>query len=630
LKTAYRCAIVACAAALSTALILPRLGFGQDADEKAKAAARAKANKAKAIAQNFEAAAGVLTLYDRQGKALGTFSERAIYLQPVFSPDAKRVAVAKVELEKEAQDLWVMDVATGNGTQLTFHQSRESAGSPAWSPDGSQVAYVAQRAGTFGLYRRAANGSGTEELVYKHNAPMTLTGWSMDGRYLNFFSTDLSGGVLYALPLNESGEKKPVEVFRSQSQIQGGRPSPDNRFVTYVSNESGRNEIYVRPWQSPAGGGPWKISEQGSPGMAMWRRDGKEFYFASMDRAIMAVEISTAGGFEFGKPRVLFRMPEGAPLNPRIANISRDGERIIVASPPSQLRQITVLDRQGKIAGKVGEPGVFGQLAISHDGTRVAVTRNDPRTGSQDLWTYEISSGKGTQITSDTYPQNSPVWSADDSQLAYVSTHDNGKYFGIYRKASNGTGDEELLFQYTPGAGISLSDWSPDGKFLTFYTGVMLMVPLDQGKAGGLDRKAHEWLRDENTVGEGRFSPDSRWIAYGSDEIGENLFGVFVRRFDSNKLDAPGPGPVVEITNKQGTNGMINWRNDGKEIYYIDPANTVMSVEVSTVPELRASPPKALFKAPTPVNGLPGLRNVSGDGQRFVFLAPVAPGALTR
>ena len=124
-----------------------------------------------------------------------------MYNQPVLSPDGKRVAVVKPDLDKETSDVWVLDVATGTGIQLTSSQSARGANSPVWSPDGSQVAYVALREGYFGIYRKASNGQGAEELLYRNNAPMTLTDWSMDGRYLSYFSTDLSGGALFALPL---------------------------------------------------------------------------------------------------------------------------------------------------------------------------------------------------------------------------------------------------------------------------------------------------------------------------------------------------------------------------------------------------------------------------------------------
>src|SRR6185503_15798543 len=169
------------------------------------------------------------------------------------------------------------------------------------------------------LYQKPSNGEGTEELLYKSNAPLVLTDWSQDGRYLTYYSTDLGGGAIFALPLAGSGERKTIEIFRSKSQLTGPRLSPDARFVAYVSNETGRTELYVRPF-TPAGAPGavttaevWKLSEEGAQGMAFWRRDGKEINFLAPDRSIQSVSLSTSPDFEFKKARVLFRLPETTP-----------------------------------------------------------------------------------------------------------------------------------------------------------------------------------------------------------------------------------------------------------------------------------------------------------------------------
>ncbi len=113
----------------------------------------------------------------------------------------------------------------------------------------------------------------------------------------------------------------------------------------------------------------------------------------------------------------------------------------------------------------------------------------------------------------------------------------------IYRKAADGTGEAERVFSYTPGAGMVLTDWSTDNKFMTFFTGVIVLVPIG-AKPGGSERKEIDWLREDYDAGLGRFSPDNRYIAYLSNEADVDRGEVYVRPFDPSKPDAPLTGPA--------------------------------------------------------------------------------------
>ena len=620
MKESFKIAAGTTASALCAALLIAQAPVAAPQDDQAKARPAAKA---KNIAQAFELNARTLTVFDRDGKQLNTIGQRAIYSQVIFSPDGKRLAVIKTDLEKENQDLWVMDVASGNSTQITSGKSREFTTSPAWSPDGRQVAYVALRGGSFEICRNSSDGKGSEEILYSLPGIASITDWSADGRYLSFFSSDLGGSVLYALPLNASGERKPIEIFRSPKQVQAGRISPDGRLLSYMSNESGKTEVYVRAFD-PAGsgtapsGGPWKVSDDGGLGGAsIWRGDGKELYYLAPDRSIRVVSVNSSPALEFSKPKVVFRVPESIAIG--AGDVSRDGQRFLIAVPPPQLRQLTVFDRQGKVLKTVGEPGLIIQPQLSPNGTKIAVMRIDPKTSNQDIWTYDTETGKGYAVTSDTWPHNAPIWSPDGTHVLYVSTRDN--YAGIYSKSWDGTGQEELLFRYTPGAGMILTDASPDAKLLTFYTGVLVLVPLTG--TDPLARKPIDWLRDEYDELAGRFSPDERYMAYGSNPDDPMTIDIFIRSFDASHPDAPPPGPVLRVTKNGNAAGMINWRQDGKELYFLTRDWEVMAVDIATTPTLQAGTPKMLFKLPTPLAGNPPQwKNVSRDGQQFVFAMP--------
>jgi Tol biopolymer transport system component len=278
-------------------------------------------------------------------------------------------------------------------------------------------------------------------------------------------------------------------------------------------------------------------------------------------------------------------------------------------------------DRQGKVINRIGQPGFINQPNLSPDGTRAVFMRNDPQSGNLDIWTMDLASGKGIPITNDTPPQNAPIWSPDGKHVAYVSTLEG--LSGIYRKAADGTGEAELLFQYTPGAGMILTDWSSDGRFLTFFTGVIVLVPLE-GNQKALERKEIDWLREDYDAGQGRFSPDNRFIAFLSNEADVDRGEVYVRPFDASKADAGATGSAVRVS-KDGAIGMITWRQDGKELYFMTRNWEVMAVDVETTPTFKAGAPRLLFSLPGPLPGNPmQWKNVSQDGQRFLFAMPAA------
>jgi Tol biopolymer transport system component len=299
-----------------------------------------------------------------------------------------------------------------------------------------------------------------------------------------------------------------------------------------------------------------------------------------------------------------------------MASVNRDADRFVIAVPPPQLRQITLLDREGKPVGTVGQPGRFGAIRFSPDGKKLLVVKNDPQTGNNNIWVLDIATGKATAITNETQPINSPVWSRDGKQIAYVLFKDS--YSSVYRKAADGSGDAELLFRYTPGAGVGLTDWSPDSKFLTFSTGVLLIVPI-QSPEKPLERKALEWLREDYDAFDGRFSPDGKSLAYLSNEAEVATVQIYVQPFDSNKPGAPA-GPAVQITSLKGGADWFIWRQDGKEMYFLTRDRQVMEVDVTSGPKLQSGTPRSLFKI---ADLLAAAGDVSPDGQRFVVAMPV-------
>ena len=611
--------MVSAAAALATALLLVPVPIRGQLSEKDKAF------KAKQIAKNFENNATVMTLRDRTGKQVGAaFGERGLYGEAVLSPDRARVAMVKNDQENETADLYVLDISSGKSIRLTTSKKTEFVQSPIWSPDGKQLAYVQIRDGVEGVYRRQADGSGAEELLYKNpSAFLGLSDWSLDGRYLSFSNSDLSGGTLYVLPLTGGTAREPREVFRGPLPLGAPRFSPDGRYLSYIQQniQIQRAEVFVRPVEGT--GGPWQISD-GAQSPGFWRNDGKELYYGSREANVMVAQVSTSPSFTFTKPQVLLRPPNGVPLN--IRDMSRDGERLLVLPPPRgpQLQQITIFDRNGKEVSKVGEPGLLSQPAFSPDGTRLVFMKSDLNTGLNLIWNVDIATGKATPVNDATHPGQGPMWSPDGKYILYTAPSGEGTNvaLGVYRKPADGSGSPELLFRNTPGAGVQLTDISPDGKYLLCGSGgVLLIVPLTG--TDPLARKAIEFSRGEFNETTGRFSPDGKFIAYRSDEDNALKGEVYVRPFDA----ATGlPGDGKWRVSKDGVNAMIHWRSDSKEVFFrgmeLETNDlVVMSADVSTAQGFQPAAPKVLFRLPGPLNG--NLNNIRRDGQRFVFAVNV-------
>jgi Tol biopolymer transport system component len=175
---------------------------------------------------------------------------------------------------------------------------------PVWSPDGTKLAFNGSRNGIRKVYLKAANGTGTEELLL--DADRLPGDWSRDGRYLfNMTSSQnpQTGNDIWVQPM--VGERKPFPYLQTVFAEFFAQLSPDGRWLAYTSDESSRPEIYVVSFPSP--GGKWQISTAGGARVA-WSKNGKEIFYMSLDGQMNAVEVQTGSGFHAGVPKPLFKV----------------------------------------------------------------------------------------------------------------------------------------------------------------------------------------------------------------------------------------------------------------------------------------------------------------------------------
>jgi Tol biopolymer transport system component len=241
-----------------------------------------------------------LTWFDRSGKTLGSLGapDESAVEHIELSPDGRRVAVNRTV--QGNTDIWILDSV--RSTRFTFDASADIG--PVWSPDGSQIAFLSNRRGVNDIYQKPASGAGSEVLLFESQQDKFLNSWSANGQFLLFRSIDpKTSRDLWVLPL--AGDRKPRIFLNTLFDELNSQFSPDGRWVAYQSNESGRNEIYVRPFPGP--GGQWQVSTAGGEN-ARWRHDGKELYYIAPDDRLMAVPIATQGAtLEPGTPVAFFQ-----------------------------------------------------------------------------------------------------------------------------------------------------------------------------------------------------------------------------------------------------------------------------------------------------------------------------------
>ena len=273
------------------------------------------------------------TWFDRQGKNLGAALEPGLYNHVSLSPDGTRAAGTR-GAAIGTSDLWLLEFARGVSTRFTFDAQGEDA--PVWSPDGGMIAFASNRDGNWNLYKKVSTGAGTDELLFKSPEDKRPTAFSPDGKFLLYVSAAKGGADTTALPL--TGEAKPVPVVQTEFNEGQGQFSPDSRWVVYRSNESGQQQIYVRPFPPAAGGGQWMVSKDGGI-QPRWSRDGKEIFFIGPDGKLMAVDVNTAGGtVKSGIPHGLFdtQIYGGfATLGPMRWDVTPDGKRFLVITSVS-------------------------------------------------------------------------------------------------------------------------------------------------------------------------------------------------------------------------------------------------------------------------------------------------------
>ena len=495
----------------------------------------------------------------------------------------------------------------------------------AISPDGTRLAYVMERQGVTQLYLRALDQLEPAAIPRTEGAFGPF--FSPDGRWIGFFA----GNKLKKVAASGGA---PIDLCAAPNP-HGGSWGTDGTIV--FAADEGRRPATIRDtggvpqrvavkddrgsWRQPhmlPGGKAAIVSHVGDVGV-LWletgeyRRlveNGSDGRYAPSGHLIFA-----RGGALLAAPFDLERMAVSGPATAVLDGVraegpvaqavfSRDGTLIYVpGSVANDATRPVWVDRQGKVQPVGMPPRSYRSFSLSPDGRRLAIAIGDGDPNN-DIWVQDLERGTLTPLTS-SGRNVQPKWTPDGKRVVFIERTGGGAT--PFWVAADGSSEPERMFKGDHEGGVG--SFSPKGDLVAFVrrapgTGLDLWVQTVHRA-----QTEQPFLRTRFTEGGPKFSPDGRWIAYGSDESGQ--YEVYVRPYP------PGPGEWQVST--QGGEHVI-WSRDGKELFYRN-GNKWMVVVVHLKPEFTPEAPRLLFEGPYVMVGGQSY-DVTPDGQRFLVLEP--------
>jgi Tol biopolymer transport system component len=519
---------------------------------------------------------------------------------PVLSPQGDKI-VFLAHGPNSPKALWVRALDSFAPQRL---EGTEGAFDPFWSPDGKSIGYF-----TIGKLNRIDAAGGPPIPVAD---ALNARGGSWGVGDVILFAPDIQSGIMQVGA--NGGKATPVTKMDSSKHTTHRWPTflPDGKHFLYLATnhnggKSQENGIYY-------------ASLDGKENRILVASDAGGEYASGYllfhsGTALMAQAFDAASGKLSGEPiAVVGRIRHDSGVWRTLFTVSQTG--MLAYEPGSSETvgsQLVWFDRTGKQVGEIGERGSYIDPRISPDGKRVAVGFGDPQ---KEIWIFDLERGTKTRLTFSQATGNGvnyqPAWSPDGKMIAYTKTLpvSGGGKTAIFSKSANGSGIEKVMVADTNKTGEHIyGSWSPDGKYFVDLSRSGEVGYHIEAKAIDGDSPAFTVVATaspQSSISYYRISPDSKWIAYTSNESGQQE--VYIAPFPR------GEGKWQVTTS--GAN-FAAWRSDGKEIYVSTALQeyTACSVNVAGS-ELQIGAPKGLFNAISAAIGVES--DVAADGKRFL------------
>jgi Tol biopolymer transport system component len=510
-----------------------------------------------------------------------------------LAPDGRRLVVAASR--DHAVQLWVRDLASDGVEPLAGTTNGQL---PFWSPDGSRIGFFAD-----GKLRALSLADGTVQDLADAPSPAGAA-WLEDGEIV--FAPRHDAALMRR---HVDGRVEPFTALEaSESSHRWPHAVSSTHIVFFVrAAEPARQGVWIAPRDRPAT--RRRLVNSDAEGTAV----DTALVYASGD-ALVAQRIDLETLALTGRSQLL-GSPVGRNGDHQLFATS-GAEVLIYGLPPSVLRELRWVDRTGARVATVGEPMNATDVRLAPQGDRIAVARVDPQLRTFDIWIYDGSQPVPRRISPAIDADDSPVWSSDSSQLGWVS----GRRSIIVRD-SRAERSERVLNKFDNP--IRVTDWASGGGWMVIAesraaTGSDLrLVPANTSANAekGIARDARGYAQAPFNETSGVISPDSRWLAYASDESG--AMEVYVDAF-------PTPGRRARLS--VGGGAEPRWARDGRAVFFRRGAELhVVTLGVGNG-AIAATSSERLFTADAEIRSY----DVTPDGQRFLLnlpasRAPVSP-----